>query len=106
MHRNHHQDHFERIRRRQYTDAFRIKRQERSWKVEGIFGEAKKNHCLGRARYRGLEKVQIQLYLSAFVQNIKRIIGVYGEAASSFLAYLVAIGSMSDLKTLILIEDY
>jgi IS5 family transposase len=47
---------------------------ERMWKIEGLFAEAKQNHCLSRARYRGRCKVQIQAYLSAMVQNLKRLL--------------------------------
>jgi hypothetical protein len=47
---------------------------ERMWKSEGLFAEAKVNHCLARAKYRGRVKVQIQAYLSAIVQNLKRLL--------------------------------
>ena len=58
--------------------TFRRKRTERMWKSEGLFAEAKRNHCLARAKYRGRRKVQIQAYFSAIVQNLKRLlIAVY-----------------------------
>lgn len=44
------------------------------WKIEGLFGEAKENHCLDRAKYRGLAKMQIQAYMIAAVQNLKRVV--------------------------------
>jgi DDE family transposase len=47
---------------------------ERMWKIEGLFAEAKQNHCLSRAKYRGRSKVQIQAYLCAMVQNLKRLL--------------------------------
>jgi IS5 family transposase len=47
---------------------------ERMWKIEGLFAEAKRNHCLSRAKYRGRSKVQIQAYLCAMVQNLKRLL--------------------------------
>ena len=47
---------------------------ERMWKSEGIFAEAKQYHSLSRAKYRGRPKVQIQAYLSAIVQNLKRLL--------------------------------
>ena len=47
---------------------------ERMWKSEGIFAEAKQYHGLARAKYRGRPKVQIQAYLSAIVQNLKRLL--------------------------------
>lgn len=46
---------------------------ERAWKIEGLFGEAKDNHCLRRVRYRGLRNAQIQFYLTALTQNLKRV---------------------------------
>ena len=56
--------------------AFRQKRSERMWKSEGLFAEAKRNHCLARAKYRGRCKVQIQASLSAIVQNLKRLVAL------------------------------
>jgi len=50
------------------------KRIERFWKSEGIFAEGKNNHLLDRAKYRGLEKTQIQATIIATVQNIKRMV--------------------------------
>ncbi len=47
------------------------------WKSEGLFAEAKQNHGLSRARYRGRSKVQIQAYLSATVQNLKRLVKAF-----------------------------
>jgi|SRR6185295_3058812 len=47
---------------------------ERMWKIEGLFAEAKQNHCLSRAKYRGRSKVQIQAYLSAVAQSLKRLL--------------------------------
>ena len=57
--------------------TFRRKRSERMWKSEGLFAEAKRNHCLARAKYRGRCKVQIQAYLSAIVQNLKRLVALF-----------------------------
>ncbi len=39
---------------------FGVKLAERMWKIEGLFAEAKQNHCLSRARYRGRLNVQIK----------------------------------------------
>jgi transposase len=47
---------------------------ERMWKCEGLFAESKQNHCLARAKYRGRTKVQIQAYMIAIVQNLKRLL--------------------------------
>jgi transposase len=42
--------------------------------VEGIHGEAKTQHGLRRAVRRGLENVAIQVYLTAVVINLKRLV--------------------------------
>ena len=72
--RNLDQDLFEEVQARMRDPTFRTKRTERMWKMEGLFAEAKQNHGLSRARYRGRTKVQIQAYLSAAVQNLKRLV--------------------------------
>lgn len=71
--RNVHQDLFERIRRREQTRHFQRIQNERMWKMEGVFAEGKNCHGLNRARYRGRSKVQIQMYMTATVQNLKRL---------------------------------
>ena len=43
------------------------------WQVEGVHGESKQQHGLGRASRRGLWNVQIQSYLTAAVINLKRL---------------------------------
>ena len=57
--------------------TLRQKLSERMWKIEGLFAEAKQNHGLSRARYRGRSKVQIQAYLSATAQNLKRLVKAF-----------------------------
>ena len=57
--------------------VFRQKLSERMWKIEGLFAEAKQNHGLSRARYRGRAKVQIQAYMSATAQNLKRLVKAF-----------------------------
>lgn len=42
--------------------------------VEGVIGEAKTNHLLARCRYRSLEKFWIQLWITATVINLKRLL--------------------------------
>ena len=54
--------------------AFKQRVSERMWKSEGLFAEAKQYHGLSRAKYRGRAKVQIQAYLCAIVQNLKRLL--------------------------------
>jgi transposase len=72
--RNMDQDLFEEVQARMHEPVFREKASERMWKIEGLFAEAKRNHNLSRAKYRGTSKVQIQVYLSAIVQNLKRLL--------------------------------
>ena len=43
------------------------------WRAEGVHGEAKKWHGLGRAHRRRLWNVEIQAYLTAAVMNLKRL---------------------------------
>jgi hypothetical protein len=57
--------------------TFKQKMSERRWKIEGLFAEAKDNHGLARAKYRGRAKVQIQAYLTATVQNLKRLVFLF-----------------------------
>ena len=49
--------------------VFGEKMSERMWKMEGLFAEAKQNHNLSRAKYRGRPKEQIQAYLT-FVPHV------------------------------------
>jgi hypothetical protein len=67
----------EAVRRRQITATFRQRLVERKWKIEGLFGEAKQNHGLRRARYRGLSNVQIQFFMTAIALNCKRVVKMY-----------------------------
>ena len=43
-------------------------------RIEHLFGEAKESHGLGRARSRGLEKMNEQVILTAIAQNLKRLV--------------------------------
>ena len=70
------QDLFEEVQAHMREPTFGEKLSERMWKMEGLFAEAKQNHCLARAKYRGRSKVQIQAYFSAMVQNLKRLVCV------------------------------
>jgi transposase len=75
--RNKHQALFEETLARMKTPIFNERLIERFWKIEGIIGEAKNLHGLARAKYRGLQKMQIQAYLSASILNIKRLIQAF-----------------------------
>ena len=73
LYRNEHKAAIERVRRRQSSPVFKQRMIERSWKIEGLFAEAKERHGLRRAKYRGSDKVQIQAYLTGTAQNLKRL---------------------------------
>lgn len=47
---------------------------ERKTRIEGTFGLAKELHGLRRTRFRGRQRVQIQLWLTAAAMNIKRAV--------------------------------
>jgi hypothetical protein len=68
------QDLFEEVLTYMQETPFRERASERMWQCEGLFAESKQNHCLARAKYRGRSKVQIQAYLCAIVQNLKRLL--------------------------------
>jgi hypothetical protein len=86
--RNLHQELFDKTLEAMQKVAFISKLKERMWKIEGIFAEAKQLHGLSKARYRGVEKVQIQAYMVASVQNVKRLIKHLFYAYLSFLNFL------------------
>jgi transposase len=65
---------FNQVLWREKTQLFKRKLHERMWKLEGLFAEGKTFHTLNRARYRGISKLQIQIYMIASVQNLKRLV--------------------------------
>ena len=71
------QDLFEEVQAKMRDPTFKQIRKERMWKSEGLFAEAKQNHNLSRAKYRGRPKVQIQALLSAIAQNVKRLVALF-----------------------------
>jgi len=44
------------------------------YKIERKFGECKQQHGFGRCRYRGLERYEVQAYLTAMALNLKRMV--------------------------------
>jgi len=44
------------------------------YKIERKFGESKQQHGLGRCRYRGLERYELQALLTAMALNLKRMV--------------------------------
>ena len=55
------------------TAQFKLSQKLRK-RNEHLFAEAKQNHGMERARYRGLYPLQEQLYLTASIQNLKRLV--------------------------------
>ncbi len=72
--RSHNQQFFETEQKRMQELLFQDALRERMWKIEGINAEAKNQHGLKRARYRGLEKMQIQANMVGAVLNLKRLV--------------------------------
>jgi len=60
--------------------------------VEGVIGEAKTLHLLNRCRYRSLELFKLQLFLTASVINLKKLMKGIGindhEAITSVFVIL------------------
>jgi IS5 family transposase len=63
------------------TRGYKISRKLRI-RIEHLFGEAKTCHALGRARYRGLAKVNRQVLITAAVINLKRLMAWVGRHES------------------------
>jgi transposase len=55
---------------------------QRKARAEGVFALAKEWHGLRRTRFRGRRKVQIQLWLTAAVMNIKKALKELGKKGS------------------------
>lgn len=80
------QDFFELQLSRMQEPNFQNALRERMWKIEGINAEAKNQHGLKRAKYRGINKVQIQANMVGAVLNIKRIITSYYRLFGAIIA--------------------
>ncbi len=69
-----HDDIFKQVKREMETEVFKKKLRERLWKIEGVMNELKNYNGLLRAKYRGINNVQIQAYMAAIAINIKRLV--------------------------------
>lgn len=85
-----------RVRDAQKTRGYRVSRKLRV-RSEHTFAEAKMYHGMGRARSRGIRRVQVEAELTGIVQNLKRLAAYRGrkrpalskaESASSKPRYL------------------
>ena len=78
-------------------------------RAEHIFAEAKQWHGLDRARYRGLASLEQQAYLTATIQNIKRLVSHCLRKRKIASCAALVKGSFSFLKRcirFILLYDY
>lgn len=66
---------------------------------EHIFAEAKQWHGLGRARCRGLNSVQQQSFLTATVQNIKRLVTFLSRITRKTIAALQGLSQQQSVST-------
>lgn len=67
------QDLLDAVRRRMTTAYFKSRLRERMWKIESLFGEAKTNHLLRRAKYRGIQNMTIQALMTGITLNLKKL---------------------------------
>lgn len=66
-------------------EQYKLLYRRHRWRVEGVHGEAKTQHGLGRATRRGLTNVAIQVYLTAAVMNLKRLAKAFWAPFLRFL---------------------
>lgn len=69
------------------TTDFKLSQKLRK-RNEHLFAEAKQNHGMERARYRGLDPLQEQLYFTASVQNLKRLVSFMRRKKAAVQAHL------------------
>lgn len=62
-----------RAHERGWSEEWESARGQHRNRVEGWHGEAKRNHGLARAVFRGLDKVRVQACLTAATMNLKRL---------------------------------
>jgi IS5 family transposase len=78
------------------SDQFEIMYKEQHWKIEPKNSDLKNNQGLSRARYRGLSRVRIQVYLAVIANNLKKyckiIAGKIKEGVTNTLAKVIALG--------------
>lgn len=62
---------------------------KRKFCIEGIFGEGKTQHLLGRMLFRGLRNAKIQLFMTTSAMNLKRLIDETNVRSSEFISSLI-----------------
>jgi transposase len=86
-----------RLRADSQTESFRKLYRSRAPVIEGVFGEAKQWHGLGRAWRRGLSKVLVQSLLVATVINLKRLAARFIGLRCPIRAFLRTIWGLLEL---------
>ena len=74
--------------------------------IEGLFAEAKDLHGIRRARYRGRAKVQIQAYIVASIQNLKRLVTVMPDFIRFMLEFAIFVFAAKKLRQKMLSEKF
>jgi transposase len=77
-HRHWDQDYLDYVEALRQTSGYRLSQRYRK-KIESLFGEGKEQMGLRRAQRRGHENVTEQCFMTAMVQNIKRIIAAFDK---------------------------
>lgn len=82
------------------TEAYQIMYKEQRYKIERKNADMKKWHGLESARYRGIDRIRIQAYLTALAVNIKKWVkfamGKIKDGITDTLAKLAAIAPPKD----------
>lgn len=72
------------------TNEYKSQMKKRKHVLESLFGEAKEFHGLRRARFRGLERIKMQVLWTATVLNIKKLMRNTTGARKAAAAFLDA----------------
>lgn len=72
--RYHGEEYYERALQNRNWTAYGQARKRRMVVAEGCFAHAKEHHAHRRARWRGLDGMQVQCYIVAAVQNLKKLL--------------------------------
>lgn len=88
MVRRYDSDYVDRARQWSESEEGRVQFRLRKTVIEGLFGQAKNFHGLSRAKFRGLEKLKIQVPLTATALNLKKLVR-YLTTNISLLHYLL-----------------
>lgn len=83
-----------RLRADRKTDSFKALYRTRAPVIEGVFGEGKQWHRLGRAWRRGLAKMRVQCLLIAAVINLKRLAALFARWNCRYIVFFRLISAI------------